>query len=176
MRLPKMLAALTGAMLLTGCTRLVSLNGFIEEKDAKTAAGLAGVWADPEGEDTLFVVESGSMYSIAYVDKSKKVMKFEARLMIVGEATILDLVSKDEAPFHIAVHTPVRVWVQGDTLRFAFLDSDWLIQRATEQLPLQVVDDRTVITAPGPAVRSFLEKHGGADAAFKESETLTRLR
>jgi hypothetical protein len=176
MRLPKMLAALTGAMLLTGCSGLVSLNGFIEEKDAKTVPGLVGVWADPDGEDTLFVTESGSAYSIAYVDKSKKVMKFEARLMTVGEASILDLVSKDDAPFHIVAHTPVRVWVQGDTLRFAFLDSDWMIKRATEQLPLQAVDDRTVITAPGPAVRSFLEKHGGSDTAFKETATMTRLR
>jgi hypothetical protein len=175
MRLPMMFAALLSTLLLTGCSDVVALNEFVTSKDAQKDSGLVGVWTDPDGNDSIVIKQLESSYSVTYLEKASKAMRFEARLMRTGDVMILDLVCLDEAPFHLTVHTPVRVWLEGDTLRFAFLDAAWLTQKAAGQLALQVVDGRTVITAPGPAVRRFLEKEGGADSAFKKSEPLTRV-
>jgi len=68
--------------------------------------------------------------------------------MVVDDFKLLDVVSANEDPFQIAVHTPVRIWTDGGALRMAFLDSDWIEEQAGRLLPTAPMKDRTLITAP----------------------------
>jgi hypothetical protein len=76
----------------------------------------------------------------------------------------------------MAVHTPLRLWTEGNTLRFAYLQTGWLKEQAGRQLPTVAATDRTVITAPGEAVRAFLVKVGSDSKAGDEPELLHRVQ
>jgi hypothetical protein len=62
--------------------------------------------------------------------------------------------------------------VEGATLRFATLDSAWLMENARKQLAVEDVGDRALITAPGDAVLRFLITYGGADNAYGKPSVL----
>jgi len=180
MRFPTLAIALTGALFLTGCTKLVSLNPSVTDKEATMDPALLGVWHDPDGDDTCIVKQAGNAYTITYVDKSST-HRFEGRLWLAGDAKLLDLVASDskgdssnESPLKIPVHATMRVWSEGDTLRLAFLDSDWLREQALQRLPVQIVGDRTVITAPSVVVRTFLVKYGTDPKAHGDPEVLRK--
>lgn len=167
--------ALAGAIALTGCSSLVSLNPFVTEKQAVMDPALLGIWTSQDGKDTYWVTQDGTGYSIRHLDDSGNAYQFKARLMTAGDFKLLDIVSANDDPFQIAVHTPMRVWTEGITLRMAFLDSDWLKEEAGRQLPTAPVEkDRTLITAPGEAVGQFFAKTGADPKAYDEPETLHR--
>ncbi len=175
-RLFSMALALAAALLLTGCSGMISLNPFVTDGEASIDPALLGVWHDADGEDTCIIKQAGMHYAITYVDKSSSAITFEAWLLASGDAKFLDLVPGDDSPFRIAAHTPVRVWTEGTTLRFSFLDSDWLRQQATQQLATQLAEDRTLITAPGESVRHFLMEYGADARAYGEVQTLERAQ
>lgn len=70
----------------------------------------------------------------------------------------------------------MRVWIDGNTLRVAVLESDWLKDQAREQLATVPADDRTLITAPGKAVRDFLVSAAADPEACDETEVFTRVQ
>jgi len=53
----------------------------------------------------------------------------------------------------------------GGTLRWAYLDTEWLRKQAAQLLPNRADDKRMVLTAPGAAVRAFVAKFGVDDKA-----------
>jgi hypothetical protein len=174
MRLTQTILSLTGALLLTGCSTLVSLNPFISEQEAGFDAALLGTWHDDDGN--LYVIDRiKDHYAITYLEKSSA-MRFEGWLLEIADAKLLDLESSDEDPFQIAIHLPLRVWSDGSTLRFAFLDSDWLKQQAIQDLSAQVINDRTLITGPSAAARAFLAKLGADTRAHSEVRVLHKVQ
>ena len=168
--------ALASAITLTGCSTLVSLNPFVTSEQAVMDPALLGLWTDQEGKDTYRIGQDGTGYTIRYSSDSPDAYQFKARLMVAGDGKLLDLVSANEDAFQLAVHTPLRVWIQGSTLRFAFLQSDWLKEQAGQQLPTVPAADRTVITGPGEAVRSFLARAGTDPKASDEPDILHRVQ
>ena len=84
------------------------------------------------------------------------------------------LTPAEDDTFRIAAHTPLRVWVEGATLRVAFLDSQWLRERASAQLAVQQLGDRLAITSPAEEVTRFLLSYGADDRAFDKPDVLTR--
>jgi hypothetical protein len=167
---------LAGAITLTGCSTLVSLNPFVTDEQAVMDPALVGLWTDHEGKETYRISQDGTGYGIRYSSDSSDSYQFKARLMVVGDLRILDLVSANEDAFQLAVHTPVRVWIDGSTLRFDFPQSDWLKEQAGRQLPTVLAKDRTLMTAPGEAVRGFLSKNGADPKAGDEPEVLHRVQ
>jgi hypothetical protein len=174
MRIKSATIALAGLLTMTGCSSVVSLQPFVPEKESITDPALPGTWTDAEGKDTYVVRQSGDAYTITYVEKSGTAYQFNARLWKCGDAMLLDLVSTSEAPFHLPVHFAMRVWIERDSLRIAYLDSDWFKKLAAEQLATQKVDDRLVITATPVATRAFLLAYGANEKAHGEPETLRR--
>ena len=175
MKISQLVLALAGTLMCTGCSDLISLHPFVTDKEAARDARLPGVWV---GDDGLYTVTAeGNGYAISRTEKKLgAVYKLKAKLLKVGEATILDLMAEDEDPFQVAVHTPLRVWLEGATLRMAFLDSKWLREQATAQLAAQQVNDRLLIASPGEAVTRFLVTHGADDRAHGEPTVLTRQK
>ena len=167
--------ALTMAAIgLTGCSSLVSLHPFVGEQQAVFDPALAGAWG-PAGEDEFyFIRQDGNGYAIRHVEGSHTT-KFSAQLFKSGDLRILDLVADSEDPFQVQVHTPLRVWADGRTLRFATLDSAWLKDNAQKLLATENVGDRVLITAPGDAVLRFLIGYGASDQAYSKPAVLERL-
>src|ERR1035438_7285391 len=118
--------ALAGAITLTSCSKLVSLSRFVTDEQAVMDPALLGIWTSQDGKDIYWVREDGNGYSIRHLDDSSGSQEFKARLRVADDFKLLDLVSANEDAFQIAVHTPMRVWTEGSTLRMALLDSDWL--------------------------------------------------
>jgi hypothetical protein len=176
MRIPQLVLAVAGTLVFTGCSQLIGLHPFVTDKDAVQDARLAGVWVDDDG-DLYIVRQDGNGYAIAHSEKSAStVYKLKGKLLKVGEVRILDLTPPEEDPFQVAVHTPLRVWIEGATLRIAFLDSKWMREQASAHLSVQEVGDRRLITSTGEEMKQFLTTYGGDDRAFEKPSVLTRQK
>jgi hypothetical protein len=176
MKYAVLILALAGGLALTGCSNLVSLNPLVTDAQAVMDPALLGIWISQDGKDIYWVRQDGIGYDIRHIDDSSDTQEFKARLKVADDFKLLDLVSANDDPFQIAVHTPVRLWTEGSTLRMAFLDSDWLKEQASRQLPTAPVKDRTLITAPSEDVGKFLAKMGADPQAFGKPEMLRRLQ
>ena len=170
MRLSPILTIAPAVLMFSACSSLVSVNGFAPDSMLVQNSALPGIWADRE---TMFIIKAKDRaYSITMIDKDKtsQATSFSAQLIRAGSAEILDLVpAGDDDPFRLPTHTPVRIWVDERTLKFAWLDSPWLRENARKQLALQDVGDRVLITAPGEALMKFLLLNGGDDRAYEGS-------
>jgi hypothetical protein len=173
MALPRLILALADLLMCAGCSDLVSLHPFVSDQEAVLDARLPGVWIG--GEDLYIVRQDGKGYSIAQLDqKGPAVYRLKAKLFKVGEALILDLTPAEEDGFQVAVHTPMRLWLEGAMARIAFLDSEWLRKTARGQLAVQDVRKRLLITSPGEEVKRFLLATAGDGRAHGDSTVLTR--
>jgi uncharacterized protein YceK len=173
MNLTGILLTTAAAIALAGCSSMVSLHPFITGQQATFDPALAGVWMDDKDDEVYTVRQDGEGYKVRYVHGSD-VQTFSAQLFKIGDLRILDLVSTADDPFQLRVHTPLRVWIDGATLRFATLDSAWLKENAGTQLAIQNIGDRTLITAPGDAVLRFLVTYGAAENAYRKPAELHR--
>jgi hypothetical protein len=173
MRIFQVVVALAGTLLCTGCSEMISLRPFVADSEAIQDARLPGVWLD--GDDPMYIVrQDGNGYIISQSDKSSPVIyKLKAKMLKAGDARILDLTPAEEDAFQIAAHTPLRVWIDGATLRVAFLDSKWLREKAGAQLVTQA-GDRLLITSPQEDVTRFLLTYGGDDRAYGKVTVLSR--
>jgi len=174
---------LAGTMALTGCSDLASLNPFVSDEQATMDPMLAGTWTNADGKDIYWIRkdDNGNGYTIRYVSDSSGVTELKARLLVEGDVRILDVTAGDTAPFQVPVHAVVRVWMQDSTLRFAFLQTDWIKEQArgklaTSNLATAPLGSGVLITAPGEAVRSFLVKAAADPQAGDEPETLHRVQ
>jgi len=181
MRRSLLLLVLAGTAALSGCSKLISLNPFVTDEHTVMDNALLGTWVGEDGKDTYLVKQDGTGYRIHYVSDSSEPYDFKARLMVTDDVRILDIVSARDDDFQLAVHTPVRAWLDGDTLRFAFLDSDWSVEQARQQIQTAETekaqkDKRTLITASGEAARVFFTKIGADPKACGDQNVLHRLR
>jgi len=167
--------ALVGALAMTGCSTLVSLNPFTTDKEAIVDPRLVGVWSVED--DLCAISQDGNAYAVKYMGNDAPV-KFQARLFKVGDATLMDLVSTDDHAFQVPVHAAVRVWIEDATLRWAFLDSDWLKEQVNGKLPTQEesAKDRTVLSAPRADVRAFLVKYGSDGQAYSKIQEFHKVQ
>jgi hypothetical protein len=167
MKLTSMFLALAGALILTGCDSpaLLSLDPVVTDQEAVFDPTLLGTWGTNQDKDLCILRRNGdSGYAITYVsDRSAR--QFVARLFRVGESSMLDLTPDGTDELQIAGHAVVRIWTKGGTLRWAYLDTEWLRKQASQLLPNRTDDKRLVLTAPGAAVRAFVAKYGVDDKA-----------
>src|ERR1044071_4341202 len=169
MRFSAAVLTLAGAMAMTGCSSLVSLDPFIAEQDAVFDKALTGVWQNAKGDDTYIVRQDGTGYAILFVGDGSPT-RLHGRLARIGDAELLDLTAADEAPFQLAVHHLARVWRDGNTLRWAFLDSTWMKEQASRELAARPEGDSILVTAPHEDVRAFVRKAAADERAFQSPE------
>ena len=157
-----MLPVVAVGLLLTGCEgiptpSLLSLESAVTDQDAAPDVPLAGAWESSNSDPVCLIhKEKDGAFSVVYL-VGNSTLALKGRLFRIGEALILDLIPAGDDDFSVAGHSFARVWVTGNTLRWAFLDSDWLKEQLAA-LPSYTTDDRTLLLATGPAVRASLEK------------------
>jgi hypothetical protein len=145
---------------------LVSLDPFVPEDHPASDPNLAGIWQSGD-KDFVWIRQDGPSYSIRFFGDDKDVcIVFEGHLLRVDDAEFMDLVSTGDNAFNVPAHMVARVWTDGGGLRWAYLDSDWLKDKAKQTLGTQAAGDRTLITAKGAAVVEFLKKFGVDDKAY----------
>jgi hypothetical protein len=177
MRIPQLALAVAGTLMCTGCSDMISLHPFVTDGEAVQDARLLGVWVDGSGDkEPIYIIrQDGNGYTIGRSDNdSPAIYKLKAKMLKVGDARILDLTPADEDAFQIAAHTPLRVWLEGATLRMAFLDSKWLRDHASAELAVEQMGDRLLIMSPQENVTRFLMTYGGDERAYGKITELTR--
>jgi hypothetical protein len=162
------------ALLNAGCTELVSLNPFVTEQEAVADRALTGVWTT--NDHTIAIQLNGSTYTITYLEKGPQALKFEGRLIVVGDVKLLDLIETSDDPFVMPVHMLVRAWPEGNSLKWTFVDSDWMKEQVALRVSVHSQDKRRVITASGDEWRQAIRKLAVDDKASKDGETLTRVQ
>lgn len=180
MKLTSMLAALAAFAILTGCESgtpaLLSLEPVATAKDATADPALLGTWQEQGDKDPLAIIRQGDQggYQIA-VFAGGSVTTFQAQLFRVGEAELMDLAPSDDNDFRIPGHAILRLWTSASALRWAFLDSDWLKQKAAA-LATHSGDGKMQLFSPAAAVRAFLDANGANDKAYGKVVTWERVQ
>ena len=179
MRFPMILLALTGTLALAGCDSpsLLSLDPAVTDQEAVFDASLLGTWETAQGGDLcIFRHGDGNAYTVTYVSDGTS-RKFEARLFQAGQTRLLDLSPLDSDDFQIPGHTLIRILASGESLRWTFLDSEWLRQQAAQELPSRARDgNKILLTAPAASLRDFLGKYATDDRAHGDVEEWRRLQ
>ena len=180
MKLTSTLAALAAFAILTGCDTpapgLLSLEPVAIDSDTATDSALPGTWQSQGDKDLITIIRQADDggYQIAALSGGS-VMNFQAQLFRVKDAEFLDLAPADDSDFHIPGHAIVRLWIDGPALRWAFLDSDWLKQKAAA-LATHSADGKMQIFSPSAAVHAFIAANGLDDNAYGQIAAWQRVQ
>jgi hypothetical protein len=179
MKLISMVVAVAAFSLLAGCDVtvpvLISVEAVATANDTAMDAGLLGTWEEQGNKDLVAVIrmaDSGG-YQISILSGGS-VMTFGAKVFFVKESEFLDLAPTDDNDFRIPGHAVVRIWTDGAALRWSFLDSDWLKQKAAG-LTAHSADGKMQIFAPAATVRAFIAAYGTDDQAYGKVATWVRV-
>ncbi|MGB7762478.1 MAG: hypothetical protein WBL61_21770 [Bryobacteraceae bacterium] len=179
MKFSMVLLALAGALVLGGCDSpsLVSLDPAATDQEAVFDASLLGMWEAGKGGDLCIIRRGdGNAYTVTYVsDDSSR--KFDARLFQAGQARLLDLSPQASDDFQIPGHTLVRVLASSGSLRWTYLDSEWLRQQAAQELPNRARGSgKMLVMAAAAPLRDFLTKYAADDKAHGDVEEWQRAQ
>lgn len=157
------------ALFTAGCSSLLSLEESGEPVAPNPA--LAGVWMAQDDDDPL-LVRLGQKDTL---DIRYGALHLVGRAFRAAGAEYLDIAPHGEEPFQIPAHAVVRYWVEGDTLRWAYLDSKWFQARIAEQgFAAAKVRGALIATAPG-GLSQALAAHGMDPRAHGEITEMRRL-
>lgn len=177
MRRMRIFTHLAIALLLAGCVQ--SLHPLFSDKDLLFEPALIGTWAGEGGNLWTFLKSEKKAYELVYTEK-KTPAKFAARLGRLGKALFLDLrpqmpdMENDLQQAHLlSTHTFSRVWIDGDTLRLAMLEHDWL-KKMIDQKKLTInherLGDQILLTASTRQLKGFVLKYADDNEAFPKPE------
>lgn len=188
MRVMKTSTVLGLLVLLGGCLPVPSLHPLFTENDMVFEPALLGAWGEKEGEEAILTFEQlcDNAYELTYID-NEKTSRYKAYLVRVGEFLFLDAYPDGEAFKELAAaeaHLPVvpthifvRVWLEGDALRIAYLDDEWLeakIEAGEVQIAHERTGDYLVLTAAPKELQALVLQYAEDESAFDPSSLLYR--
>jgi hypothetical protein len=182
MRAVKLTVALWLAVLVVGC--VPSLHPLYTEEDLVYDPALVGTWAVEESKDTWTFRKAGDKaYDLIYTERGVPA-RFDAHLVRVGEVLFLDTYPGEpdiKNGFYlihlVPAHTFSRIGIEGDVLRYAMLDLDWLKKMIAEKetdIGHEEVDGGILLTASPKELQEFFLKYADDDKAFPDRNELHR--
>ncbi len=181
---------------IAGCVR--SAQPLFTKKDLVFKGALIGTWTDKDGNDIWrFQKSQDSGYTLIYYQRkysksnenqSGDTCRFEAHLIQLGQYYFLDLfpeepgskIKNDFYIFHLMrVHTFHRIWFDGDLLRTAMLNDDWLNNMLDKQnidIAHEKVDGHIILTAPTKELQLLVLRYAEDNWAFPEPKEYHRLK
>jgi len=177
MRRRQILLVFGMALLVAGCV-VPSLHPLFTEKDLVFDPALVGTWAEEDQEETWIFLKSGDKaYDLIHTAQGLPV-KYQAHLGRLGEFRFLDVyprepeVKNDFYKLHlIPVHTFWRIWMEGDLLRIAMLDPDWLknmIAQKKVKIAHERLENRILLTASTQKLQKFVLQYAEDVKAFPD--------
>ena len=170
------------ATLVAGCNP--SLNPLYTEKDLVFEPALVGAWAyENEEEVTWECKKSGEKsYELVFTEKGKAPATFEGHLVQLKKYLFLDIYPaaaaiKDNAyeDHLIRSHTFYRIWIEGDSVRLAGLNPEWLQDMSAKKkvkLHFERLPDGMVLTASTQELQEFVLKYADDPEVFSKSNTV----
>ncbi len=169
--------------LLSGC--VLSIHPWTEPGLILPVAELEGVWQDCEGGDTwVFLLEEESTYRLIHSEDGKPA-EFTAAVFELDGLRFMDLLPREPKlngfySYHLLpVHGLFRLALDGDTLRLAMLDIDYvdhLLKADPDLVEHTRAEDRLLLTAPTAGLQDFLLRCGEDEQIYGETELLVRSR
>jgi hypothetical protein len=173
---------------LAGCF-VLSVHPLYFEKNLIFESGLVGTWGEKEHEKDLselwiFKQTGEKSYQLTIRDKEDGEGLFEAHLLKLGDHLFLDLFPEEpenSSEFYnmhvVPCHSFMRVSLEGNVLRLALFDLEWLennLEQNNVSIKHERRDDTIVLTASTEELQEFVLKH--IEEAFKfEDEGLHRF-
>jgi len=169
------------ALFLMGCpTR--SLYPLFADKDITFNPNLVGAWNEIDNHSTyVFKKGEGKDYEITIAGKKGDTTHYKLQLGRLGKYWFFDSFPKeDPVDFHmIPTHLISKIWLQGDTLKFSFLESDSLIKRMGSgklKIAATYPDDNMILTSSTEELQKVILEIADDDAFFPKSDVLIRMK
>lgn len=184
MRSAKILILFGVAILLTGC--VPSLHPLFTDKDLVFDQVLVGTWVDEDGKNTWTFQKSGeNVYELVYTENEEPA-KFQAHLLKLGDFLFLDVFPEEPGMKNglykgllISAHGFSRIWIEGDSVRLAYLDPEWLkqmIDKKKVKIDHDFIDQGIILTAETNELQKFAVKYAEDAKAFSVKTELHRQR
>jgi len=179
MRMWQTALAGTLALAMTGC--VPSLQPLFTDKDTVFEPALNGTWVQNDGDEQWLFnsLPDKSGYNAISMKQGQYPASFEAHLVCLSGYRFLDLYPADPplanenyAIHFVKAHTFHRVRLEGDVLRIAALDPDWLqtmLQEHSLEIAHSLVDGNIVLTAPTADLQALLVRYAETPGTFQES-------
>ena len=174
------------AVLLAGC--VPSLQPLYTDREVVFDPALLGGWVDKGGEDKWVFSRSGDKnhYEVVNTRRGKSPGSFEGHLVQLGAYRFLDLyptepdIDNETYKFHlIPAHSISRIWLEGDVLRVATLDQDWLwgnIKESKIQIAHERLDNSLLLTAPMAELQKLVLRYADDPKAFPDPSEFQRAK
>lgn len=184
MRSANILILLGVAILFTGC--VPSLHPLFTDKDLVFDPALVGTWVDEDGKSTWTFQKSGeNAYELVYTENEEPA-KFQAHLLKLGDFLFLDIFPEESEMKNglykgllIPAHGFSRIWIEGDSVRLAYLDPDWLkgmIDKKKIKIDYDLIDQTIILTAQTNELQNFALKYAEDNKAFSNKSELHRQK
>jgi hypothetical protein len=179
---------LIGALtLITGC--IPSVHPLYREQDLIFDLLLVGEWVEKteksSKETWTFSKREENAYTLLHVDDEGRKGELITHLLKVNDGRFLDFYPADSDlklngfyAFHVmAVHTFMRMRLQGDSLEMSYLDPDWIkayLAEHPDEIKHEKVEDGILLTAQPKELQAFMIKHSETPDAWKTMQLVRR--
>lgn len=187
-------AVMSLGLLATGCDDdagnpfVLSIHPLYIEVDLDFDPTLVGKWVDEEGDVTFIFEKSGNQeYKLTVVereDKEQSKGEFDAHLVRLGGSWFLDIYPKSlqgGSEFYwthfIRAHTIARLWIEGDSVKMAFLSSNWLKKRFEDKsvdAAHEIIEGAPILTDTTEDVQNLVDRFANDEEAFPDPLVLQR--
>ncbi len=190
MRLAKILVLSGLAILLGGCAPVPSLHSLFTDDEVFFDEALLGNWEAFEDGDRetqvrwTFEKSGQNSYALTRTDQKNKQARYKAHLVRLGTFLFFDAEpdpSSDEPCqdylYLMSTHVFGRIWIEGDVVRIAMLDDEWLkksLENDRAGIAHDEVEEAIVLTAATKDLQDFALNHAQDEEAFSVNIELHR--
>ena len=176
----KYLVATGIAILIMGCPAR-SLFPLFTESDLVYNPGLVGTWTDNENNTFTFQRSGEKSYNVVSLEQKGNSEGYRVQLGRLGKFWFIDSYPLKSGDDHhkLSAHILSRIWINGDTLTMASLESDWLRDMIdAKKLSIAHVrrDDDIILTATTEELRALCLRFAEDDTAFPNPGVLIRTK
>ncbi len=168
------------AFLIMGCPAR-SLFPLFAEKDLEYDPGLIGTWMDNKNGTITFQKAGEKSYKMVFLEQKENSEGYRVQLGRLGTFLFFDSYPLKEGSDHhtLATHILSRVWLNGDTLRIASLESDWLRDMIdAKKITIAHVrrDGDIILTATTDELQQLALLFAEDNKAFPSPDILIRMK
>lgn len=175
------LIAVTMSVVFFGCP-LRSLAPLFAEKDLIFNPSLLGSWKTVQEAELVTFSKSGDKeYSALLTGKEGDTARYVIQLGKLGKFWFMD-----SYPFHknddyqvLPTHLIWRIWIEGDTIRIASLEGDWL-KREIDSKKLHIECTRSdgdiLLTSSTEDLQKLAQHYAEDENAFPKPDTYVRVK